>query len=32
MVVAGPVYFARDGKLLVVISGVNQFTLLRYDE
>jgi len=31
-VVAGPVYLARDGKLLTVISGVNQLTLLRYDE
>ena len=31
-VVAGPVYLARDAKLLTVISGVNQLTLLRYDE
>lgn len=31
-VLAGPVYLARDGKLLTVISGVNQLTLLRYDE
>jgi hypothetical protein len=31
-VVAGPVYLARDGKFLTVISGVNQLTLLRFDE
>ena len=31
-VMAGPVYLARDGKLLTVISGVNQLTLLRYEE
>ena len=31
-VVAGPVYLAHDGKLLTVISGVNQLTLLRYEE
>ncbi len=31
-VMAGPVYLARDGKLLPVISGVNQLTLLRYEE
>ena len=31
-VVAGPAYLARDGKLLTVISGVNQLTLLRYEE
>lgn len=29
---AGPVYLARAGKFLTVISGVNQLTLLRYDE
>ena len=31
-VLAGPVYLARNGKLLTVISGVNQLTLLRYEE
>jgi len=31
-VLAGPVYLARDGKLLTVISGVNELTLLRYEE
>jgi len=31
-VIAGPVYLARDGKLLTVISEVNQLTLLRYEE
>jgi len=29
---AGPVYLARDGKLLTVISNVDQLTLLRYEE
>jgi hypothetical protein len=29
---AGPVYLARDGKLLTVISNVDQLTLLKYDE
>ncbi len=29
---AGPVYLARDGKLLTVISAVDQLTLLRYEE
>jgi photosystem II stability/assembly factor-like uncharacterized protein len=28
---AGPVYLAREGNLLTVISGVNQLTLLRYE-
>ena len=31
-VMAGPVYLARDGGFLTVISGVNQLTLLRYEE
>lgn len=31
-VLAGPVYLARDGKLLTVISNVDQLTLLRYEE
>jgi len=31
-VMAGPVYLARDGKLLTVISNVDQLTLLRYEE
>jgi len=31
-VMAGPVYLARDGKLLTVISSVNQLTLLKYEE
>lgn len=31
-VVAGPIYLAREGNLLTVISGVNQMTLLRYGE
>jgi hypothetical protein len=31
-VVAGPVYLAREGNLLTVISGVNQLTLLKYEE
>jgi photosystem II stability/assembly factor-like uncharacterized protein len=31
-VVAGPIYLAREGNLLTVISGVNQLTLLRYEE
>lgn len=30
-VVAGPIYLAREGNLLTVISGVNQLTLLRYE-
>jgi photosystem II stability/assembly factor-like uncharacterized protein len=29
---AGPVYLSRDGKLLTVISQVEQLTLLRYEE
>jgi photosystem II stability/assembly factor-like uncharacterized protein len=29
---AGPVYLARDGKLLTVISAVDQLTLLKYEE
>lgn len=31
-VAAGPVYLAREGNLLTVITGVNQLTLLRYEE
>ncbi len=31
-VLAGPVYLARESGLLTVISGVNQLTLLRYEE
>ena len=31
-VVAGPVYLARNGKFLTVISAVDQLTLLRYEE
>jgi photosystem II stability/assembly factor-like uncharacterized protein len=30
-VLAGPIYLAREGNLLTVISGVNQLTLLRYE-
>lgn len=31
-VLAGPVYRAREGGFLTVITGVNQLTLLRYEE
>jgi photosystem II stability/assembly factor-like uncharacterized protein len=31
-VLAGPVYLAREGGFLTVITGVNQLTLLRHEE
>ena len=31
-VLAGPVYLSREGGFLTVITGVNQLTLLRYEE